>query len=240
MPQETRPRHRHRQNVDGPFYVANGECMSCGAPEMHAPTLMSHDMRGHCFFSRQPATAEETNQALVSTWASCCGAVRYGGKDRETLIRFAEFGLADQCDFRLKDEPRPQARSSVSFEFGDAEMAATRAAEITEYLAAFLEEPGRGDGWVRALRSSELGGTFVYEWSAGAPSDRCQVGFTLESQAQPGRWAVHITRKDGHSRRGFAISIDAALRQDASFRAIQWFTDDEWNAGSRSGHSLPY
>jgi hypothetical protein len=243
MAHEARLRQRHRQNVDGPFYVVNGECMSCGAPEMHSPGLMSHDTTGHCFFTRQPNTAEETNQALVSTWASCCGALRYGGKDRETLIRLAELGLAEQSDFRLKDEPEPLTRSSVSFEFGNADTATTeaiKAQEITKYLAGFLEKPGNGDGRIRSVRFSELGGSFVYEWGPSAQPDVYRATFAVESQPQQGRWAVHITRKDGHSRQGFAISIHVALQQDARFRAIQWFTDDEWNAGSRNGHSLPY
>ncbi len=228
MAHDARLRQRHRHSVDGPFYVVNGECMSCGAPEMHSPSLMSHDATGHCFFTLQPTTAEETNQALVSTWASCCGAVRYGGKDRETLIRLAEMGLAEQCDFRLKDEPEPLTRSSVIFEFGDSDTTTTGAANvqvITKYLAGFLEKPGHGDGRVHSLRFSGLNGSFVYEWGGGV---------------QQGHWAVHITRKDGHSKRGFAISIHVALQQDARFRAIQWFTDDEWNAGSRNGRSLPY
>jgi hypothetical protein len=144
MAHEARPSQRHRQNVDGPFYVVNGECVSCGAPEMHSPSLMSHDTTGHCFFTRPPTTAEETNQALASTWASCCGALRYGGKDRETLIRLAELGLAEQCDFHLKDEPEPLTRSLVSFEFGNTDTAMTGAAnahEITKYLGGFWRNP---------------------------------------------------------------------------------------------------
>ncbi len=100
MPSE--PRSRHHHNVDGPFYVVNGECMSCGAPEMHAPNLMSHDSHGHCFFTQQPANAHETDEAIEATWASCCGALRYGGTDAGIMIRLAELDLAEQCDFRPK------------------------------------------------------------------------------------------------------------------------------------------
>ena len=53
-------RQRHPQNVAGPFYVANGECMACGAPEMQAGSMMSHDASGHCFSMRQPTATEET------------------------------------------------------------------------------------------------------------------------------------------------------------------------------------
>src|SRR5271154_6195726 len=91
-------------NADGPFYVRNGECMSCGAPEVQAPATMSHDDTGHCFFGRQPETQEETDKAIFGLWASCCGAIRYRGKDRDILVRLAELGLAQQCDHRLEIE----------------------------------------------------------------------------------------------------------------------------------------
>jgi hypothetical protein len=41
------------------------------------------------------------NEAIESTWASCCGALRYGGTDNAILIRLADLGLAEQCDFLL-------------------------------------------------------------------------------------------------------------------------------------------
>jgi hypothetical protein len=143
------PRSRHHQNVDGPFYVVKGECMSCGAPEMHAPKLMSHDSHGHCFFTRQPASPQETNAAIESIWSSCCGALRYAGTDDGILIRLAELGLAEQCDFRLKGEPTPRARTCVSFEFaGQSKTAAASTREITAYLADFVGDSGSSDGKV--------------------------------------------------------------------------------------------
>src|SRR5882762_8474006 len=89
-------RQSHPENAEGPFYVRNGECMACGAPEMQAPTMMSHDGNGHCFFVRQPSTLEETGDAILGVWSSCCGAVRYGGRNTKTLIRLAELGLGDR------------------------------------------------------------------------------------------------------------------------------------------------
>ena len=111
----------HPENAEGPFYVRNGECMSCGAPELQAPTMLAHDGKGNCFFARQPSTQEETDEAILGLWASCCGAVRYRGQNREVLIRLAELGLVDTCDYPLEDEPEQVRRSCVSFEFGDPE-----------------------------------------------------------------------------------------------------------------------
>jgi hypothetical protein len=69
-------------NSPGDFYVAKGECITCGAPEAEAPTLMSFDEEANsCYFKRQPATLEELNQAIRAVWVSCCRAVRYRGSD---------------------------------------------------------------------------------------------------------------------------------------------------------------
>ncbi|HLY63404.1 MAG TPA: hypothetical protein VKV95_21905 [Terriglobia bacterium] len=239
MAHEPQFRRRHNQNADGPFYVVNGECISCGAPEMRAPNLMAHDSRGHCFFIRQPATAEETNEAILSTWASCCGALRYGGENREALIRLAELGLAEQCDFRLKDEPEPLSRSRVSFEFAEAaKVGVACAEEITKYLAEYLEKPGHGSGRVRSLRLSGPNASLVYEW--GVQPDRYHVTFAVEPRPHQRRWAILLSRKDGHPKTGFAILVHEALLQDSRFRSIQWHTDDEWQTGANNGRSLPY
>ena len=89
--------------------------MSCGAPEVEAGALMSHDGKGHCFFVRQPNTAEEVNTAILSLWSSCCGAVRYGGHDHGILVRLAEIGENDTCDFRLENEPKQAHVSHLTF-----------------------------------------------------------------------------------------------------------------------------
>lgn len=234
------PRSRHRQNIDGPFYVVNGECMSCGAPEMHAPNLMSHDSRGHCFFNRQPASPHETDEAIESTWASCCGALRYGGTDDRVLIRLAELGLAEQCDFRLKQEPKRRARTCVSFEFAvQTKTVASSAKEITTYLADVFGTPDGSDGKVRSRTLTELGASFVYEWGYTL-AEPCRAKFTIEPQSDRSRWWVLISREDGNGTTAFAISLHKALNKDTRFRSIQWFTDDERKSGTSVGHSLPY
>src|SRR5207253_2928368 len=111
---------RHPKNSPGPFYVENGQCISCGAPESEANGLISHDDQGHCFFARQPLTTAETNAAIRGVWATCCGAVRYGGDDPEILIRFAEIGISSQCDRQLTVVPQPVVRNCVSFEYDGA------------------------------------------------------------------------------------------------------------------------
>jgi len=234
------PRSRHHDNVDGPFYVVNGECMSCGAPEIHAPNLMSHDSHGHCFFTRQPASPHETNEAIESTWASCCGALRYGGTDDGTLIRLAELGLAERCDFRLKQEPKPRARTCVSFEFAvQPKTMAASAKEITAYLADFFGKPDGSDVKVRSRSFTAVSASFVYEWG-NSLAEPCRTKFAIEPQSGGHRWWILISREDGHGTTAFAISVHKALIKDTRFRSIQWFTDDERKSDTTVGHSLPY
>jgi hypothetical protein len=234
------PRSRHHDNADGPFYVVNGECMSCGAPEMKAPKLMSHDSHGHCFFTRQPASPHETNEAIESTWASCCGALRYGGTDDGILIRLAELGPTEQCDFPLKQDPKPRARTCVSFEFaGQSKTAAANVREITTYLADFVGKSNSSDGKVCSLRLTEVGASFVYEWGY-VLGDPCRATFAIESQSDQHHWWVLISREDGHETTAVAISTHKALIEDTRFRSIQSFTDDERKSGMIVGHLLPY
>ena len=148
-----------------------------------ASWLMSHDSRGHCFFTRQPASPHETNEAIESAWASCCGALRYGGTDDGILIRLAELGLAEQCDFRLKHDSKPRARTCVSFEFaGQSKTAAAAQGEITTYVADFVGKSTSSDGNVRSLRVTEVSASFVYEWGY-VLGDPCRATFVIERQS---------------------------------------------------------
>jgi len=166
--------------------------------------------------------------------------LRYGGTDDGILIRLAELGLAEQCDFRLKHDAKPRARTCVSFEFaGQSKTAAANAREITTYLADFVGKSNSSDGKVRSLRVTEVSASFVYEWGY-VLGDPCRATFAIESQSDQHRWWVLISREDGHGTTAFAISTHKALIEDTRFRSIQWFTDDERKSGVSVGHSLPY
>jgi hypothetical protein len=234
------PKVRHQQNVEGPFYVVEADCMACGAPEMYAPKLMSHDSCGQCFFARQPASAQETNDAIAGIWASCCGAVRYGGKDHGLLFRLAELGLAEECDFRLKEEPKARARTRVSFEFaGQSEGVEAKAREITTYLADFMRKSCSSDGKVRSRRIAAASAAFVYEWGYSLAKP-CRASFAIELPTDQYRWRVLISREDGLATTGFAIMLHKALTDDSRFRSVQWFTDDEQKTGPNLGQAHPY
>ena len=74
MDQKVEP---HPNNSPGPFIVENGHCIACGVPEAEAPELMAHDADNHCYFRRQPQTAEELEHACLAVFVSCCEAVQY-------------------------------------------------------------------------------------------------------------------------------------------------------------------
>ena len=87
-------------NVPGDFYVENGMCIACSAPEPEAPDLMSHDETNHhhCYFKCQPQTSAEIEKAIRAVRVGCCGAVRYGGHDPQIIKQLCFLGSADDCD----------------------------------------------------------------------------------------------------------------------------------------------
>src|SRR5207247_861312 len=95
-------RQRYPLNVPGDFYVENGMCIACTAPEREAPELMSHDPVAHagyhCYFQRQPETAQELDLAISAVNVGCCGAVRYGGRNASVIRRLTALGILEACD----------------------------------------------------------------------------------------------------------------------------------------------
>jgi hypothetical protein len=87
----------HPLNAPGPFYVGNGECISCGIPHVVAPELMAwesgpNDPHAHCYFKKQPDDPWEMKEALAAIHASCCGAIYYAGSDPEVLQAIRDSG----------------------------------------------------------------------------------------------------------------------------------------------------
>jgi hypothetical protein len=198
---------------------------------------MSHDQTGHCFFARQPASTEETNAAILATWASCCGAIRYGGRQREVLVRLAELGLGEQCDVRLRDEPKPVTRNFVIFNFTQTtNSVAPKARQIMQHFAGFLSKE-HSQGQVREFGHIEDCASFRYEW-AGGNADRRNVVFLLEPRGKG--WSLRIRREDGISTTSFAIVVEKALRSDARFSEAHWFSEEEWLKSESEGSARLY
>jgi hypothetical protein len=80
----------HLQSVPGDFYVVNGECLSCGAPQEVAPDLIgwaANSEYEHCIWKKQPETMAEMEQAIAGFNAACCGSHRYAGSDPAIMSR---------------------------------------------------------------------------------------------------------------------------------------------------------
>lgn len=104
-PSDFRHPLRFPKNVAGPFYTTGsqvrqtqapdspivwcGDCLWCGAPEAEAPTLFApfDDTYTDTYFIRQPATPEETAQAIMAARVCCVYAVRYAGTNREIIAQ---------------------------------------------------------------------------------------------------------------------------------------------------------
>jgi hypothetical protein len=112
---------RFPKNVDGAFYTLGcvgkdgvwcGDCLSCGSPEIEAPTLLAPltDENSDTFFIRQPETEEEIEQACCAIDVCCTGALRYGGKDTQILLRLSRTHC-DYADLPSKLQP-PQSSNA--------------------------------------------------------------------------------------------------------------------------------
>ncbi|MDQ2687476.1 MAG: ferredoxin [Armatimonadota bacterium] len=96
---------RHPLNAPGPFYVVNGDCLTCGLAEAEAPELIeSVETHGHCYYKRQPETTEEVEQAIMAMAVSETAAHRYGGNDPVILRRLKMLGCEWHCDQRLMED----------------------------------------------------------------------------------------------------------------------------------------
>jgi len=94
-------RRAYPLNAPGDFYVEDQMCIACAAPEHEAPDLMAHDSGDHyhCYFKRQPQTRREVDRAIMAVAVGCCGAVRYGGHDRQIVEKLTSLRpMEDLCD----------------------------------------------------------------------------------------------------------------------------------------------
>lgn len=110
----TNERNPHPDNVDGPFYVVDGCCTSCGVPET-APDTFGFASDGHCFVRRQPVNEDELHRMLRVVRTQELGCIRYRGNDSAVLRRLAEADEATQCDVRLDPTVVPVLRRFVFF-----------------------------------------------------------------------------------------------------------------------------
>lgn len=98
-------KERYPENAAGDFYVVNEACITCGAPQAAAPDLIDHSKLAyeHCYFKKQPATADELDSAITAMQLSCIAGIRYRGKDKVILNKLYSSGLQAACDYTIED-----------------------------------------------------------------------------------------------------------------------------------------
>lgn len=222
----------HQANCEGPFYVVGGECMGCGAPESEAEGMMSHDSSGHCFFRAQPETLEQVDAAIRALWTSCCGAVRYAGKEQAILTRIAELGEGSKCDEAIEWPPPSSIRSRVTFTYrGDNESVESNLRSIVRFIA-----DSHSKSTNRRFTNFKYGkreASFIYHWF-----DDCSIRFRV-MQIDEGKWLVSIEDND-RAKIGIAMSLDKSLQASDQFREIQWFKEEEQLDSMICGAIHPY
>jgi hypothetical protein len=181
---------------------------------------MSYDEEhSSCFFERQPATPEEEYRAIRAIWASCCGAVRYGGSDPNVIARL------------------------VSLESGRVATAVTFAVESSESAPSILRRIG--ENMVSAYLGSTMtdvtnghrGGlsSLVFQWP-GIPGENPPPGVKLTlSPAWDGerRRLISIECAASTQKPAAAFQLGDALEQTSGLVDFRWYLEVEsphWQA----------
>lgn len=159
MPMTATP--RNPKNAPGPFYVVKDQCLSCGAPEAEAPTLMGScaDAEG-CYFRKQSETPEEVYQAISAMQVSCIEVLRYGGQDPAILKRLAELGASLLCDYPETGHAEIK-RNHVRFAMGASGAHALSQRLLEHFRACFA----RHDSASRNFIGDETRASFEFSWS---------------------------------------------------------------------------
>ena len=213
---------RTLRNAPGPFYVVKDECISCRAPEVEARGLMSYDEEhSSCFFERQPTTPEEEYRAVRAVWASCCGAVRYGGNDPRVIAR-------------LESLEQGRVATAVTFAAESGEAAADLLVRIAENMASAYV-----GSTISPATSTPRGDSswLIFQWP-GVPGEKPGPGVKLTlSSAWDGNGRRSISIECGLSiqRPAAALQLSDALGKTSGLADVRWYQE----AGSRQWEALP-
>lgn len=229
---------RYHKNADGPFYVVDQECISCGAPEAVADGLIVHDSEGehdHCYFAREPKTLAEVDAAIRAIHASCCGALRYGGHDLDVLRRLGESGEAFACDYPLEPEPGIRLRNAARFRHVAPRFFGRK---------SFVEKLGRAlaDGLseyptarTKSMRVRRSYATFQYVWNGVQEPCRATIHLDLRRGCGTVRvldnWIASLS---------IATTLSQALDEFPGVSEVEWLSDWELDVPGSRGVRTPY
>jgi len=198
----------------GDFYIGNGECIACGAPQAEAPDLIDHGKDGHCYFKKQPQTEEEFDQAINAMMVSCISALRYGGTEEKILKRLHEDGMADLCDNIPEGKYPILIRDRVSFNFEG----------LMDELANFLIAKFTSIGphvMIEITDNNVDHFSFVKRWTGGGSGliydciRKNEGDYILQISTEKGKTIDEMT--------GIGSLLHDFLKVDSRITNIKWF-----------------
>jgi len=213
---------RYPENSQGDFYVENGVCITCGAPEAEAPDLIEHSKieYGHCYFKKQPETEDEIERAINAIAVSCISGLRYGGTDEKILKRLYEIGEGGQCDHKPTGNYKTQICDNVTFLFNGSIQ------ELSELMTTKLiaRQTHLNKHIVNFKIANDKYFEFVYRWTNGATGNifRCH-------SFDENRFRVEIgieENGDEISIRGNSMTLNYILYSDKRISNILWVDKD--------------
>lgn len=213
---------RFPENSQGDFYVENGVCTSCGAPEAEAPDLIDHSKTeyGHCYFKKQPETEEEIERAINAIAVSCISGLRYGGTDEKILKRLYEIGEGGQCDHKPIGNYKTIIWDNVTFQFTGSVQVLSEL--ITTHLV--LGQTHLNKHIVDFKLSNDKYFEFIYRWTNGATGNifKCHsLGgnqYRIEIEVEEKGLEISI--------RGSSMILNSILRLDNRVSKILWIDKD--------------
>lgn len=208
---------RYHENSQGDFYVIDGVCTSCGAPQAEAPDLIDHSKYGHCYFKKQPETEEEIESAINAIAVSCISGLRYGGTNENILKRLYEIGEGEQCDQKPLGNYKTIIWNKVTFQYNGS------IKELSELVTTKIVQgaPHLNKQIINFKLQNENYFEFIYRWTTGSTG----IIFKCYSIADKKFCIEFDIEKRGHeiSIRWNSIEINSILSSNKNVSEICWF-----------------
>ncbi|MBO9635946.1 MAG: ferredoxin [Chitinophagaceae bacterium] len=213
---------RYNENAAGDFYVEDGVCTSCGAPQAEAPDLIGHSKNeySHCYFKKQPETEEEIERAISAIQVSCISGLRYGGSNEKILKRLYEIGEAAQCDQKPLGNYKPLIWNNVTFRYEGP------IKELSELITPKigLDLPASFQQEIILQLLSDDSFEIIYKWRSTGSGDIFKCHSMADSM-----FSMELSVEDGGNEisiRGTAIRLNTILITDKKISEICWFDQD--------------
>jgi len=212
---------RYSENSQGDFYVEDGVCTSCGAPQAEAPDLIDHSklLYGHCYFKKQPETDDEIERAINAIAVSCIAGLRYGGTDEKILKRLYEIGESEQCDHKPIGNYKTIIWNKVRFCYNGS------IKELAELLTTkMVLGQTHLNKQIINFKLDSNSFEFIYRWTNGMTGNIFKCYLIGDN-----KFHIDIGKEEnGHeiSIRGNAMDFNSILSSENNVSEILWFDQD--------------